>query len=141
MLSPKVFNIILYVLTKYIVFYTVLAVKNSNYYFFKVNEVRNGEDLFYYLWMLLFLPAIYCLAFLAPLYFTFKVKQPALFTFLIGAIILAEYFVYVYFTSDKHIDMNGVYNGVLSLLFLLIFFYRHINRIFNHHTKATNAAP
>jgi hypothetical protein len=128
MLSSKLVNIILWVLIKYLIFYAFLAFKNDNYYFFKVNEIENGQDLFYYLWMLLFLPAVYCIVFLAPLYFIFKVKHPIVFLLLIIALFIAEYFLYTNLASTADFK-NGLYNMAIGLLLLLLFFFKPIASI------------
>jgi len=126
MLKTTFVNILLYILVKYLAFYTFLMFKESNFKLLDVSNIKNGADLFYFLWLLLFLPIVCMLIFSGPLYFSFKVKNVAYFLLIISAYIIMEYFVYVFFTSDKHVDMNGIYNGILSILFLLLFFYKQI---------------
>lgn len=127
MLKPTFYNILFYLFIKYIAFYLYLAFKNNDFYFFEVSNMKY----FMYWWMLLFLPIVIIFIFSAPIYFSLKIKSPIYFMLLMGAILVAEYFVYVFFTSDKHVDMNGVYNGIISVLFLLLFFFKHIRLIFS----------
>lgn len=101
-----------------------------DYRFLRVNELKNAGDLFYYSWLILFLPMVSMILFSAPIYYSFKLKNIFSFSVAILSILTAEYFVYVYLTSDKHIDMNGIVNGGISLLLFILFFYRHINSVF-----------
>jgi hypothetical protein len=140
MLSPKLFNIILWIIVKYFVFYALLAVKNNNYFFLKVNEIDNAQGLFYYLWMLLFLPAVYCIVFLTPLYFTFRTKHPIIFLLLIIAIFAVEYFLYTYLASSLDFR-NGLYNMTIGLLLLLLFFFKSITTIFKRGVTSNEAVP
>jgi len=42
----------------------------------------------------------------------------------------AEYLVHLLFTSESHIDMRGVYNGILTPFFFVLFFFRTISIFF-----------
>lgn len=102
--------------------------KNGNYGLLKVNEIKNGEDLFYYLWLFLFLPIVCMVIFSTPVYFLFQVKRPIYFTLIIIAVLVAEYLFYTWSASQADL-MNGVFNGLISVVFLLLFFYRYIPKI------------
>jgi hypothetical protein len=121
MAKPSILNILSFWLVKYVAFYILLMFKNDNYALLKVNEIQNGEDLFYYLWLFLFLPVVCMLIFSVPLYFSLRVKKWAYFALIITAILIAEYFLYTWLASQTNL-INGVYNGIFSLLFLLLFF-------------------
>jgi len=129
-MKPTFLNILLYLFVKYIVFYIFLMFKNADFKLLEVNNIKKGEDLFYYLWLILFLPLVQILIFSAPLYYSFKVKNPLYFLLIISIIFIAEYFIYVFFTSDKHVDMNGIYNGIIGALLLLLFFFKYIKGIY-----------
>lgn len=129
MLKVSFLNIILYYLVKYMAFYVMLMFKNKNYAFLEVGSISNGQDLFYYLWMLLFLPIISMILFSAPLYYSFKVSNTIYFLLIIAAVLAVEYLIYTYFASQTDL-MNGVYNGIISIVFLLIFFYKPIGNLF-----------
>jgi hypothetical protein len=107
--------------------------KNNNYALLKVNEIKNGGDLFYYLWLFLFLPTICMIVFSAPIYFSFRVKSQIYFTLIIAAVLIAEYFIYTWSASQANM-MIGVYNGIISLLFLLMFFFRYISILCRQNT-------
>lgn len=123
-------NILLFILLKYFILYIIRMIKMIDYRFLRVNELKNAGDLFYYSWLILFLPMVSMILFSAPIYYSFKLKNIFSFSVAILSILTAEYFVYVYLTSDKHIDMNGIVNGGISLLLFILFFYRHINSVF-----------
>ncbi len=129
MLKPTFTNILLYLFLKYIADYLFLMFKYNNFEFLNAAiSIRNGQDLFYYLWLVLFMPVISILLFSAPIYFSFKIKNIIYFTLLMSIILVAEYFVYVYFTSRK--PLYGIINEIISLFFLLLFFFKSIRLIF-----------
>lgn len=124
MLKPTFYNILLCFLLKYIAFYVFLMFKNNNFYFLTPN-IRSLEDLVYYLWSFLSLPVINMVLFALPIYYIFKQQNITYFTIIIVIFLIAEYFIYTYLASRADL-INGIYNGILSLLCLLLFFYRHI---------------
>ncbi len=125
MLSPRIPNILLFWIVKYVAFYVFMMFKSNNYFLIKVNDIKNGSDLFYYLWLFLFLPVVSMIILSAPLYFSFKVKGLIYFLLIISVVLVAEYLIYTWSASQANL-MNGVYNGIISILFLLLFFHRHI---------------
>jgi hypothetical protein len=134
MLKPTVLNILLFWFVKYIAYYVLLMFKNNNYALLKVNEIKNGGDLFYYLWLFLFLPVVCMIVFSAPVYFSFRVKRLIYFALIIAVILIAEYLFYTWSASQANL-MNGVYNGIISLLLLLLFFFRHISNLLQQNTQ------
>src|SRR5438105_180928 len=89
MLKPAIKNILFYLLFKYIVFYILMMFKNDNFYLINPG-IRNGADLFYYLWMFLFLPGLCMVIFSAPIYFAFRSKSIIFFILIIIAFLVAE---------------------------------------------------
>lgn len=130
MLKPSYVNILLYVLLKYIVVFVVFMVATNNYKMLQIGGIKDGASLFYYLWMILFFPVIEVVLFLVPLFLAFKIKKPVLFFCVIGLIMVAEYFIYVHFTSQKHINIKGVYIGLIGLVVFYLCFFRAIGSIF-----------
>ena len=129
MLKISYFNIFLYIFVKYIAFYAFMMFRNNDFTLIRINELKRFEDWYYYLWIFLFLPIINSLIFSVPIYFSFKAKNPIYFFVFIIIILLGEYFLYTYFASESDL-MNGVYNGIISLLFLNIFFFKQIRSKF-----------
>jgi Na+/H+ antiporter NhaC len=138
MLKHNFKNIILFFFLKYLLLYIFLMFKNNDYTLIELNSLRNGEDIFYYLWLFLFLPVVCSILFSAPIYFTFKARNGFVFMLLLCAILVVEYFLYTYYASQTDL-MNGVYNAVISLLLLLLLFFSRINSLFSRakQTKAT----
>ena len=98
-----------------------MVIDNSN----NMHEIISNS--FYYLLYVLVFMIIFILAFSAPIYFTFKVKNIVSFICLISIIFIAEYFLYVYLGSQKYFfDKEGIYNGIISISFFILFFYKHI---------------
>jgi hypothetical protein len=130
MLKPTFQNILLYLFVKYLAFYVFLMFKNADFRLLEIGNVKRGHSITYFLLVMLPLPVISMILFSVPIYYSFKLKNIFLFILLIGGILVSEYFVYVFFTSERHIDMNGIYNGVLSLLFFILFFVKHSSLMF-----------
>jgi len=129
MLKSSVVNILLFWFVKYVVFYVFIMFKNSNYALLKVNEIKTGEDLFYYLSLFLFLPVVSTIVFTAPTYYLFKVKGMGLFLLIAALILVVEYFAYTWLASQANL-MNGIYNGIITVLIFLLFFYKPMNLVF-----------
>ena len=136
MLKPVIRNILFYLLLKYILFYIFMMFKNNNFYFINP-DIRSGADLFYYLWVFLFLPVLCMFIFSVPLYFAFKRKNVIYFILITSAFLVIEYFLYTYLASQMNL-VNGIYNGIISLVLLLLFFFRSIGGVF--HQSNTKAA-
>jgi len=127
-------NILLYIFLKYLIFYVFLMFKNDNYALIRLNDLKTPVDWVYYLWIFLSLPVIAIIFFSAPIYYSFKIKNIFFFAGAISAVLVAEYFLYTYLASQSD-WMNGVYNGIISILLFLLFFYRHIVVIINRQAK------
>ncbi len=128
MLKPSIYNILFYILIKYLVFYVLMMFKSNNFYLISPG-IRDVVDLYYYLWLFLFLPIACILLFSGPIYFAFRLKKPIYFSLIISAFWIAEYFVYTYLASPLN-WINGLYNGVISVLFLFLFFFNYIKLLF-----------
>jgi hypothetical protein len=74
------------------------------------------------------------IVFSAPVYFSFRVKRLIYFALIIAVILIAEYLFYTWSASQANL-MNGVYNGIISLLLLLLFFFRHISNLLQQNTQ------
>lgn len=129
MFRPRLINIIFYFFIKYIVFYIFMMFRNNDFTLIEVTNLKTGSDWFFYLWMFLFLPILSSFLFAVPIYYILKTKRITYFLLVIGFIIIAEYFLYTYFASQLDL-MNGVYNEIISLILLLVFFFKPIILIF-----------
>jgi hypothetical protein len=128
-MKPSLINIILFWFAKYLGLYVFMMFKNNNYALLIMNTIKDRDDLFYYLWLFLFLPVVSILIFSVPLYFSFKVKGPIYFTLIVSAILVVEYFLYTSLASQANL-MNGIYNGIITILFLALFFYKYIIKFY-----------
>jgi hypothetical protein len=135
-MKPSFIKIFLFWLVKYIAFYVFMMFKTGNYAFVKVKEIKSGVDLFYYLWIFLFLPVVFMIIFSVPMYFSFKIKSLVCFTLIIGAILVIEYFLYTSIASTSDL-VNGIYNGVISVLFLAILFFSHFRNLYKQDVSRT----
>jgi hypothetical protein len=127
MLNLKVFNIFLYFIIKQIIFFCVLMVLNNDFTLLKiVSNIKTGEGLFIYLWMILFFPIVEMILFSVPIYNAFKVNKFIIFLLIITIIMIIEYFLYVYFTTQHLFDRDAMIKTCISILLLVIFFYKKI---------------
>ena len=133
MLRPSIKNIILFFFVKYFLFYFLLMFKNKDYTLIQIGSLRNGEDVFYYLWLFLFLPVMNIILFSVLIYFAFRAKREFYFVLFLIAFLIVEYFLYTYFASQTDL-MNGVYNAILSVILLVLFFFKPMKSIFKRKT-------
>ena len=126
MLNLKVINIFLYFVVKYIILFCILMLLNNDFTLLKISNIKTGEGLFIYLWMILFFPIIEMILFLVPIYNAFKVNKFIIFLLIITIIMIIEYFLYVYFTTQHLFDRDAMIKTCISILLLVIFFYKKI---------------
>jgi hypothetical protein len=133
MLKPKYSNILLCLLAKYSIFFLILGFKGNRFEKMVLLNSENTQDfftnLFYYLIYVLIFIIFLILIFSAPIYYSLKLKKVTSFIFTISLILLLEYLVYTYLASQTNL-WNGIYNAIISLLFLGLFFYKHIVSMF-----------
>jgi hypothetical protein len=125
-MKPTYSNICIYILLKYIVFFLALMVIKNNYKLLQINNIRSFEDLLYYLIIVLFFPVIGVVLFSFPIFFSFKSKKTIYFLIKIIMIFSVEYFISIYFTSQKIYDRNILLMTIFGFLFLLLFFYKDV---------------
>lgn len=129
MLKPNFKNIVLFFFIKYLLFYIFMMFRNNDYSLVQLNNLKSAVDVFYYLWIFLFLPVLSTILFAVPMYYIFKAKNAVLFSLLVGIIFVAEYFLYTYFASQANL-MNGIYNEIISISLLIFLFFKTISSIF-----------
>lgn len=125
MLQLNKLNICVSIILKYFIFYILLMFINKEFKLLEISNVKNGQDLFYYLWVVLFFPILDMILFAIPLYFSFKAK---IFIFVISTfvILLIEYLLYAFFTSQKLIDRDAFLKIIINVFVLYFFFYKVI---------------
>lgn len=126
MLKSKFSNVVIYVFIKYFIVFLLFMIKDNNLKLLKLNNIRNGEDLFYYLWIVLFFPIIDIILFSIPLYYSFKIKNKVYFVLSLLIIFGVEYLMNVYFSSQKIFDIDVFIKVIIGIIVFLIFFYRVI---------------
>lgn len=126
MLNLRTINIFLYFLIKYVIFFFILMLLNNDFTLLKISNIKTGEGLFIYLWMILFFPIIEMILFSIPIYNAFKVNKFIIFLLIITITMIIEYFLYVYLTTQHLFDRDAMIKTSISILLLLIFFYKRI---------------
>jgi hypothetical protein len=97
--------------------------KNENYALISVSELKNGADLFYYLWTFLTLPVGSAILFSLLIYYSFKANGKMDFLIIIGMVLLVEYLLYTHLASPLDY-LNGVFNAIIGIVLLFLFFYK-----------------
>lgn len=104
--------------------------RNNDYTLIQINSLRNGEDVFFYLWIFMFLPVLCSIIFTAPLYYAFKLNNKWYFIISVLGVIMVEYLLYTYTASQTDLT-NGIYNGLISLLLLTLLFFKDFKKKLN----------
>lgn len=130
MLKPKFLNIVIYIFIKYLIIFLLFMIKENSFKLLELNNIRNGEDLFYYLWIVLFFPIVDIILFSVPLYYCLKTKNKIYFVLSLLTIFSIEYLMNVYFTSQKVFDVDVFLKVIIGLILFFIFFYRSIFNTF-----------
>ena len=129
MFKVNIVKIIVFLIVKYLVFFTLLAFLGDRFKLIVINNSNNTEELlsnsFYYLIYPLLITVLFTFLFSMPFYFSFRVKKVIYFVFLVIAVLLVEYFIYSEIASATDFK-NGLYNGLLTLLFFVFFFSKEI---------------
>ena len=127
MLKITYINICFYLFINCVIFYLSLMVINNDFTMLKgIFEIKDGTDLFYYLWIILFFPILDIILFSAPLYFFSTIKNKFFMAASILCIFIIGYFIYVYFTSQKTFDLYGFQKVTIGIITYVIFFYKSI---------------
>lgn len=137
-------SILKYLITKYTIFYFLMAFLDHRFKELVLDKSNNSADIFHYamgyiIFVLVFI-LILILIFLFPYFIIFRLKN--LFIFIVGfcSVLYLEYLVIGYLTSDNHWSRDGFYFVAISIIFLLLFFYDQIKlkpTQFGMHTKIT----
>lgn len=125
MFKPTVKNILFYWLIKYVLFYFLLMFKNNDFTLIRIDKLENGEDLFYYLWLFLFIPVICILILSVPLYHSFRAKNKINQYFVLITLLVVEYLLYTYLASPSDL-WNGVYNAFIGVVVMALLFSKYI---------------
>jgi len=118
-----------YLLVKYIVFLFILAFIGDRFKNAVINNAETTLELakltLGYILYILFYVAFLVLVFCAPLYYILQIKSGLYFLVLLIVFYVVEFFAYyhLFSPSDKS---PSVYNAIIGLIFLNLFFYKQI---------------
>jgi len=129
MFKISFFNTIYYLLVKYIVFVFILAFIGNRFKSAVTDHAETTSEFvkltFGYILYVLFYIAILILFFCGPLYYSLQVKNGLYCLFLLVAFYAMEFFAYWYFFSPSD-KLPSVYNTIIGVVFLFLFFYKQI---------------
>ena len=134
MIKLSFLNSIFYLLVKYTVFFFILAFIGDRFKNAVINNAETSIEMIkltvgYILYILIyeiFLVLLFCV----PLYYILKIERWIYFLPLLIVFYCLEFFVYTYFYSPSD-KMPGVYNAIIGILLLAIFFYQSIRLKFS----------
>ncbi|MGY0427012.1 MAG: hypothetical protein ACWIPI_09345 [Polaribacter sp.] len=104
-------------------------IKDSNYELLKISNFKSGQDILYHILLFAPLPLISTVIFTIPLYYSFKIKNLIVFIGVFLLYLILEYLIYTYLTSQKPVDVNGVYNVLISIIVFSLMFIKSIKGI------------
>ena len=120
----KIGRIILYYITKYFALFSISMIFNNDYKILNLkSNIHSVEELFFFLWIILFFPIVNIIVFTIPIYLSFKyVKNFVIFLLLNFIFMILEVLILKYFTSEKYqFDLETLQLLGLSIIcFLLI---------------------
>lgn len=122
-------NSFLCLLVKYIIFFFVLAFVDNRFKSTVLDNAETSSEIFKltlgYILTVLFYTIPLILVFGFPLNYILKIKKGLYFIFSVIIFFIAEYCIYTYFYSSSN-KINGIYNFIIGVVVLLLFFYRTI---------------
>lgn len=126
-------NSFLYLLTRYLIFFFILAFIDDRFKSTVINNAATTQELLKltlgYILTVLFYTIPLILVFSFPLHYILKIKKELNFILSMILFFIAEYSIYTYFysPSDKII---GVYSAIIGVIVLCTFFYKTIRSKF-----------
>lgn len=126
-------NSFLYLLVKYFVFFFILAFVGDRFKSIVLDNAETSSEIFkltlnYILYVAIYaIPLILIFGF--PLYYILKIKKGIYFLLCIILFFIVEYYIYTYLYASSN-KILGIYNIIISIILLGIFFYKIIRSKF-----------
>lgn len=132
MRNLKFINIIFYSIVRYLVFFVILAFLENRFKSIVIDNSENRKELFsntlYYILSFADILVLFTFVFSIPLYFLIKKTNGIYFILLYIILLVIEYVSYTYLASPSDVK-NGIYNGIIGILFLPLFFHKYIKMV------------
>ena len=133
MFKATLINSFLYATIKYIIFFIVLAFIGNRFKHIVLDNAKTSSEIFsltlnYILHVSIYMiPLILIFSF--PIYFIMKIKKSVFFLLSIVLFFIGEYYFYTYLYAPSN-KILGIYNIIISIILLLVFFYKVIRSKF-----------
>ncbi|ASE61082.1 hypothetical protein CRN76_06990 [Chryseobacterium indologenes] len=133
MFKATFINSFLYATIKYIIFFIVLAFIGNRFKHIVLDNAKTSSEIFsltlnYILHVSIYMiPLILIFSF--PIYFIMKIKKSIFFLLSIVLFFIGEYYFYTYLYAPSN-KILGIYNMIISIILLLVFFYKVIRSKF-----------
>ena len=128
--TPSFLKIILYIFTKYMVFFIIYAFLDHRFKIVVLDKTNDVDELmilsFYYFVELIFASVIFTIILFLPIYLVFKLNTMTQILFAFLGVIILEYCVYETTDSYIHLERNGIINSLVSIAFFFVFFGKFI---------------
>jgi hypothetical protein len=133
---PSLLKIGFYLFVKYLVFFTVLGFMDRRFKSLIIDNATTKHGVFiniiYYYIEVLFATFMHILIMIIPVYFLFKLNNLIYIVLAFFVVMIYEYFTYVSMDSYVHFDIDGIVNGIVSIVFFSLFFGRFILSVRNN---------
>ena len=117
-----------FIFVKYVAFFFVLALIDKRFYTLVLKTAHNNKEVvlgtIFYVTEVLFVIVLMILILFMPFFILFKLNSRILYPGFILILFLA-YFIYEAGASYVHYDINGIINGLITVLFFFIFFRKY----------------
>ncbi len=129
MLKTNLINIFLYLIIKYIFFFFLLAFIGDRFKNIVLDNAGTSSEVSKLTLNYILFASIYTipliLVLILPLYFIFKINKGIYFLLSVILFFTMEYFTYTYLYSPSDKTL-GIYNIIISVVLLWVFFYKSI---------------
>lgn len=135
MFKLKLINSFLFLFIKYCIFFFIIAFIGDRFKNVVINNAHTPAEMIkltmgYILYVLSYsLPLIVVLLF--PLHYILKIRSGLYFIFAMILFFAIEYVIYTYFYSPSNKSL-GIYNFIIGIICIALFFYRSILAKFNY---------
>ncbi|MDV3897437.1 hypothetical protein CMU05_07605 [Elizabethkingia anophelis] len=129
MFKVNLINSFLYLLVKYFIFFFILAFVGDRFKSIVLDNAETTSEIFKLTLNYILYVAIYAipliLVFSFPLYYILKIRKGLYFVLSITLLFTVEYLIYTYLYAPSN-KILGIYNIIVGIILLGIFFYKSI---------------
>lgn len=122
------FKIIGYIFLRYFIFFTIEFILIKDTKWLKISDIKDGQSIFYFLFLMLFFPILESIIFCYPftyVLFKFSDSKKSFMYSLLFLFFVVEFFIYVFFTNG-HFDSQKFLKVGCSVVMFILFFRKYL---------------